>query len=189
MKRPACLFLLGLLLAVPASAQVSNFQLRMRAILRSRAERSVTDTLGRAYYLVVPARLGEGGEKLPPAARAFSAVAGAYTDLKVPNPQRDSANLIVGNDNFSLRGELGGKSLAVYLECGSDVNGVYAEIYPINTSLITLVTPLPADSVEVRTLLFATAVNIPKPIPTRECKSTGELEKKIYQSMLKRLAR
>jgi hypothetical protein len=187
MKRPALLLLLALLPATPASAQVTNFSNRVRELLR-RPDRSAMDTLGRAFIVVVPPVSGESA-KLAPARRVFTALAAAYADLKVPTPLRDSTELLLGNEKFSMRGDLGGKSLAVYLECGSDINGVYSEIYPIATTLLSLVTPLPADSVEVRTVLVATAVNIPKPIPTKDCRSTGELEKKLFQATLKKLGR
>jgi hypothetical protein len=189
MKRYAWGILLGLLLTAPASAQVTSFQNRVRTLLRSRPDVAISDSLGTLFIVVVPHLPGESGAKLAPSARVFSALAAVYADLKVPIPVRDSANLIVGNEKFSLRGDLGGKSLGIYLECGSDVNGVWAEIYPISTSLISLLTPMPADSVELRTVLFATAVNIPKPIPTKDCRSTGELEKRLYRSLLKKLGK
>lgn len=189
MKPSALLLLLGILPALPVSAQVTNFPNRVRELLRNRPDRSGLDTVGKAFVVVVPVTPNETAGKLAPARRVFAALASVYADFKVPTPLRDSTELMLGNEKFSMRGDLRGKSLAVYLECGSDINGVYAEIYPIATTLFSLVTPLGADSVELRTLLLATAVNIPKPIPTKECRSTGELEKKLYQATLKKLGR
>jgi len=191
MTRYACCLLLGLLLPLVARAQgATPLQSRSRIVVpRSVRDRSLSDTMGTPFIVAVPNRITVNGVKLDPTGRVFAALAAAYDDLKIPTTLRDSAGMMVGNDLFSLRGGVGGKSLSIYFECGADVNGVFADIYRISTSLVSFVTPMPADSVEVRTVLFATAVDIPKAIPTKDCKSTGELEKKVFTSMLKKLAK
>ena len=191
MTRFACCLLIGVLLPVGLEAQGGTpLQGRTRIVVpRSLRDRSLSDSMGTPFIVRVPNRVTVNGERLNAAGRVFAALAAAYTDLKIETTLRDSANLMVGNDAFSLRGGVGGKSLSIYLECGADVNGVYADIYRISTSMISFITPMPEDSVEVRTVMFATAVDIPKPIPTKDCKSSGELEKRVFTSMLKKLTK
>ncbi len=120
----------------------------------------------------------------------LAAVAQAYGALKIPVSIADSTRFIVGNDQFSARSDLGGRSLAMYLECGQDVNGLWAELYKISMGMITFLTPGAGDTIELRTVLLASAVDIPRAQPnTRECRSTGMLERRIYDMTLKILAK
>jgi hypothetical protein len=145
--------------------------------------RTVTDTMGIPLAILLPA---------PPSwatvGRVFAAFAEAYAELKIPTEIRDSLHLQLGNPQFYRRFDLGGKSLSLYLDCGQDVDGIWAEIYRISISLVTFLTPKGGDSLEVRSVLLAQAVDIPKSIRTKDCGSTGELERRLYQMALKSLA-
>jgi hypothetical protein len=151
--------------------------------------RSVTDTMGIALAIEMPGAM-DSAARVVRVGRVFTALAAAYAELKIPTEIRDSARLMMGNPQFYRRSDLGGRTLALYLECGQDINGIFAEIYRISMSLVTFLTPGGGDDIEVRTVLLASAVDIPRAQPnTRECQSTGELERRLYQTMLKLLGK
>lgn len=177
--------------ALPAGAQDIHEWYRpgSRVVAPGTLDRSISDTMGIPFAILLPARATEKSSFATAVGRVFAAMAAAYTELKIPTQIRDSAMLEVGNPGFYSRSDLGGRTLSIYLECGSDINGIWADIYRISMSLVTFITPIDADSVQVRSVLFARAVDIPKPQPTRECGTTGELERRIYSLMLKNLGK
>ncbi|MGQ0703657.1 MAG: hypothetical protein ACT4PM_11050 [Gemmatimonadales bacterium] len=191
MRTPICLLLLAAAAAPAAPAQVIRplYDPGSRTINLSAISRTVSDTMGLAFSIEAPT--AEDREvRIAQAGRAFAALAQVYDQLKVPPDLRDSARMIVGNQQFRLRSDLGGKSLPLYLECGQDVYGLYADIAPVQMSLLTFLTPLGGSTIEVRTVLIARAVDIPRIRPnTRDCRSTGELEKRIHQMLVKALAK
>lgn len=119
-----------------------------------------------------------------PTFRALSAI---YEDLKVTAEIRDSARLEIGNTAFFKRGDIGGKRLSAYLECGSGPMGVYADNYRIDLSLVTFVRPLTATTSAVRTVLLGTVVNVNDGSRlAKSCATTGELERRIHEMVLMR---
>lgn len=185
--------LLGLLfsgLALSAQAQERPwYSPRSRLITLQGLAQSVSDTMGLALTLEAPAAT-DSATHVSRVGRVFSALAGVYASLKVATPVRDSGQLVVGNQQFIQRNDIGGRSLAMYLECGQDVNGLWAEIYRIRMTLVTFLTPTGQNDIEVRTVLIASAVEIPRALPnTRECRSTGQLERRVYDMTLKVLAK
>lgn len=151
--------------------------------------RVVSDTMGTAYSLQSPAA-ADGAARMVHLRQVFGAVAAAYTALKIPLPVKDSTQLLLGNPEFYDRYELGGKSLALYLDCGQDINGSWAEIYRIQMSLVTFVTPKNTDEIEIRIVLLARAVDIPRAQPNyKDCRNTGELERRIFEAAAKPLTK
>lgn len=183
---------LGLaLLAHPLTAQTDRpwYTPGARAIRLNELSKQISDTMGIALNLTMPAATDVAG-RFERVGKVFAALAGVYNELKIPLDIRDSTKLMVGNVKFYRRSDFGGKSLAAYLECGQDINGIFAEIYRISMSMVTFLTPAEGDEISVRTIVFATAVDIPRPPPnTAECGSTGELERRIYQMTLKALGK
>jgi hypothetical protein len=167
---------IGLLvaLALPAVAQ----RTRTVVVVPGQSTRVITDTMGTPYD--VPASAG----------RAFAALAAVYTALKLEPELRDSAALQVGIPSFYRRETLAGRQISSWLSCGEGMTGPYADYYRIYLSLISTLTPSGNDNSTVRTMLLASAVNITEgarePMP---CESTGRLEVRIHQELLKRLAK
>jgi len=179
------------LLAHPLVAQTDRpwYTPGARALRLNELSKQISDTMGVALTLTMPPATDAAG-RFERVGRVFAALASVYNDLKIPAEIRDSSKLMIGNAKFFKRSDLGGKSLAAYLECGQDINGIFAEIYRISMSMVTFVTPGEGDEVSLRTIVFATAVDIPRPPPnTAECGSTGELERRIYQLTLKALGK
>ena len=149
----------------------------------------VSDTMGLALLMEAPVAT-DSATHVNRLGRAFAAVAGVYASLKVATPVRDSGQMVLGNQNFVQRNDIGGRSLAMYLECGSDVNGLWAEIYRIRMTLVTFLTPSGVNDIEIRTVMMGTAIEIPRALPnTRECRSTGQLERRVYDMTVKALAK
>lgn len=70
------------------------------------------------------------------------------------------------------------------------MTGPYADDYRIYLGLVSFVTPTPANSSFVRTVLVGNAINVTEGVrPTQRCRSTGELELKIHEMMVKELTR
>jgi len=160
-----------------------------RAVRLNELSRSMTDTMGIALTIAMPPA-ADAAARIARVGQVFAALAGVYAELKIPAEIRDSTRLMVGNPQFYRRSDLGGRTLAVYLECGQDINGIYAEIYRVSLSMVTFLTPGEGDEIALRTVLLASAIDIPRPPPnTAECGTTGELERRIYQMMLKALGK
>lgn len=179
------------LLATPLAAQQDRpwYTPGGRAVRLNELSKQISDTMGIALNLTMPSAADAAG-RFERVGKVFAALASVYNDLKIPADIRDSTKLMIGNVKFYRRSDLGGKSLAAYLECGQDINGIFAEIYRISMSMVTFLTPGEGDEISLRTIVFATAVDIPRPPPnTAECGSTGELERRIYQLTLKALGK
>ncbi len=160
-----------------------------RLINLNALSRTISDTTGMALSIEAPPA-ADPEARLAQAGRAFAALAQVYAQLKVPAGVRDSARMIVGNPQFRVRSDLGGKPLAIYLDCGQDVYGLYADIAPVEMSLVTFLAPQGGSTIEVRTVLVARAVEIPRIRPNvRDCRSTTELEKRVYEMLVKALAK
>jgi hypothetical protein len=178
------------LVATPLAAQERPWYVpEGRRIELHGLSRNVSDTMGLVLGIVAPA-LAPGSSRAAQFQRVIAATAQTYRALKIPVTVSDSVRFIVGNDQFSARFDLGGRSLAMYLECGQDANGLWAELYKISMGLITFLTPGDGDTIELRTVLLASAVDIPRAQPdTRECRTLGSLERRIYDMTLKTLAK
>ncbi len=156
-------------------------QARPVIVVRSlvgRGGRVIADTMGKPYE--IPAEAG----------RVFSAVAAVYADLKIPVELRDSAALQIGNEAFVRRGDVAGRRMSAYLECGQGFTGPRADAYRIDLGLVTFVTPAGQDAANLRTVFLGTAVNVSEGASrsTQGCYTTGELERRIHQAVLKKLA-
>lgn len=186
------LILVAALAATPAPtlAQVARplYEPGSRKVNLQALSRTVSDTMGLALSIEAP-EAEDRQTRSAQADRVFAALAQVYAQLKVPPDLRDSARMVVGNQQFRLRSDLGGKPLAMYLECGQDAYGMYADIAPVEMTLLTFLSPLGGSTLEVRTVLIARAVDIPRVRPnTRDCRSTEQLERRIHQTLVKALA-
>jgi hypothetical protein len=172
--RRSCLFLTaGLLAAVPLSGQ----RARTVIVVPGELTQVVTDTMGTPYN--VPFSTG----------RVYSALLAAYAILKLPAEVRDSAAGRVESEVFYRRGDLAGRQLSTYLSCGEGITGPYADSYRVYMTLLSTVAPVDSDRSTLRTVLLAGAVNVAEgarqPMP---CESTGRLEIRIHQVVLKKAA-
>lgn len=120
------------------------------------------------------------------AARVFTAVAAVYEELKISTDLRDSVQLQVGNQTFDRRGDIAKRRMSAYLECGEDMMGPRADFNRIDISLVSFIKPAGADAAILRTVMLAAAVNVGVR-GTISCYTTGELERRIRDLVLKKL--
>lgn len=174
---------LGLLLAVAvAPAAVAQVKAKGVIVVRAlvpRADREITDTMGTPYP--VPASPHD----------AFVALKQVYADIKIAADLVDSSSamLLVGNQRLIARGDLGGKRMSLYLDCGSSLTGQYADDNRLDLTIVSFIRPADEGSGSVlKSVLAGSAVNVGEGrAPTQGCGSTGELEKRIHQMLLKKL--
>jgi hypothetical protein len=175
---PASL-LLAVLSAGPAGAQISERVIKVRELTRRvGSDRVVADTMGTPFEVPYAA------------ARVFTALSGVYTELKIPAELHDSAALELGTDGFSRRGDLGGRPLSIFFDCGQGVTGPFADFNQIDLSVVSFVTPTGDASATLRTVVLGTAVKLTEGgSPTRLCSSTGELERRIHRLLLRKISK
>jgi len=124
-----------------------------------------------------------------PVARVFSALEKVYAEIKV-KPEVYAPPEQIGNQAFYARGSLAGRRMSSLLECGGGMTGPYADDYRIYMGLVTFVTPTPGNTSVVRSVLVGSAINVTEGVrPTQKCRSSGELELKIHEMMVKELTK
>ncbi len=164
---------LGLVLAVPASAQ----RTRSVVVVPGQLTRVVTDTVGTPYPVPFPP------------AQVYQALLAVYAELKIPSAGRDSVSQVVDSEVFYRQGTLGGKQMSTYLSCGDGMTGPNADSYRVYMSIWSTVGTAEGDKATLRTAFLAGAVNLTEgsrqPMP---CESTGRMEVRIHQMVLHRLA-
>lgn len=162
-----------LLAALPASAQRS----RVVVVVPGQLTQVLTDTMGTPYDLPFPL------------ARVYSALLGVYAELKIPAEVKDSAGGQVGSQMFYRQNTLGGRQISSYLSCGDGITGPNADYYRVYMNIWSTLVPKSDHAVVLRTAYLAGAVNVSEgsrqPMP---CESTGRLEVRIQQMLLKKLA-
>lgn len=163
---------LGLLaLPMPVAAQRS----RVVIVVPGKLTRVLTDTTGTPYEVPYPP------------AQVFQALLAVYAELKIPTEMRDSAAGQLGSQIFYRRGSLGGRQLSTYLSCGDGMTGPNADSYRVYMDIWSTLAPS-GSGVVLRTAYVAGAVNVTEgsrqPMP---CESTGRLEFRIHQMVVKRL--
>jgi hypothetical protein len=173
---PASL-LLAATYAAPARAQIAERVIKVRELTRRvGSDRVVADTMGTPFDVPYAA------------ARVFTTLGGVYAELKIPTEVHDSAALELGTDGFSRRGDLGGRSLSIFFDCGQGVTGPFADFNQIDLSVVSFVTPTGPASATVRTVVLGTAVKLTEGgSPSRICSSTGELERRIHRLLMRKL--
>lgn len=167
------LALVAELALIPAAA--AQRPIVVRALV-GRTGRVIADTMGTPFGVPFPA------------GRVFAALDSVFADLKIPVEVRDSARLQVGNEGFVRRGDVAGRRMSAYLDCGQGFTGPRADAYRIDIGLISFIAAEGPDTASLRSVLLGTAVNVTEGSrPTQPCYSTGELERRMHQMVLKRL--
>jgi hypothetical protein len=139
-----------------------------------------------AVTTVKTARPGTGtlAAKIDDVWRVLPAV---YESLGIPITQLDQAGRIVGNPEFRLRRQLGGVSLARYLDCGRAQTGPNAESYEITMAIATQVQAAAGGQTTVSTLVDASARPVSFTGTSTPCTTNGGLEERILSMIRDRL--
>lgn len=164
--------LLALALPVVAGAQAP---IVVRALV-GRTGRVLADTMGATFEL--PAAAG----------RSFAAMQAVLDDLKVPVEVRDSSVLQIGNAGFVKRGSFAGRRMSAWVDCGSNMSGPRADNYRIELGTVAFLTAAGRESSQVRIAVVGTALDVGEAArPTIPCYTTGALERRLHELLLKKL--
>ena len=163
-----------LVLALPEIAP-AQAPIVVRALV-GRTGRVLADTMGATFE--VPAA----------AARAFAAMDSVFGDLKVPTGVRDPAVLQVGNLEYVKRGSFAGRRMSAWLDCGSNMSGPRADNYRIELGMVAFITAVGRESSIMRMAVIGTALDVGEAArPTIPCYTTGALERRMHELLLKKL--
>jgi hypothetical protein len=167
------LLALATLVTAPLTAQ----RTRTVVVIPGQLTTIVTDTMGTLYE--VPFSTG----------RTYSAVLSAFSDLKLPAEVKDSSAGRVETNVFYRHGDLGGKQISTYLNCGDGVSGPYADEDRVYMIAMVTISPTGPTGSTIRTIFLAGSVAVAQGArPTMDCRSTGRLELRLHRLVLQKAA-
>lgn len=172
-NRSFCVLLLALGLASTAAAQ----RPRVVVVVPGMATQVLYDTTGTPYDVPYPPSL------------VLQVLLTVYADLKIPSEIRDTVARQIGSSMFYRQNTLGGKQISTYLSCGDGMTGPNADFYRVYMNIWSTIAPQGERGSTLRTAFLAGALNVSEgsrqPMP---CESTGRLEVRLHQEVLKKLA-
>lgn len=118
---------------------------------------------------------------------AWAQVAPAYTEIGIPLTIVAGDSRLAGNQGWTLRRAVGGVALRNYLRCGDDGTGPNADTYQISMNVATQIQKEADGTSSAATVMDATASPMSIGSNILRCSSTGELEKRINETIAKRL--
>jgi hypothetical protein len=124
------------------------------------------------------------------AGRVFDAVRAVYDELGIPVAVSDAATGQVGNTNFFKTRKLGTEALSTYVNCGDSFGaGTAADTYRVYLSILSMVHPDGSGASQLETSVMASAQNMEGTASDRiTCGTTGRLEERIRQAVLRKVA-
>lgn len=123
------------------------------------------------------------------ATRVLATLKQAFEDVGIPATSVDPSTNQVSSGDFYRSRKLGNERISVYLECGNSVTGIIADEYRVYMTVVSQVRAAGPDAAELQTAFTAYARNIDGTSSQRvACGTTGQLEERIHQSILRRLA-
>jgi len=121
--------------------------------------------------------------------KVFAALEKVYAELKF-KPDVHAPPFQIGNQGFMARGSLAKSRMSAWVDCGSGMTGPIADDYKLYLGLVTFVEITAGSTSIVRSVLVGNAINVTEGRqPTQRCRTTGELELKIHEMMVKELTR
>lgn len=171
MKRLSVLGLL-VLVAAPLSAQ----RTRNMIVVPGQMTQVLTDTTGTLFEIPYPAQT------------VYKALVAVFAELKVPADLQDTTIWRVESNVFHRTGQLAGKQISTYLACGEGMTGPYADEYRVYMIATSTVSPKDNSNSTLRSVLLGGAVAVSEGArQPMACESTGRLEIRIQQMVLKKL--
>lgn len=169
-----CLRILCLLLvSTPLAAQ----RPRTVIVVPGQMTQVIVDTMGTPYEIPFPADA------------AYRALLAVYAELKVPLEVSDSINLRAGSPSFHRQATFAGRQISTWLSCGDGVSGPNADSYRVYMILTSTISPVSDERSALRTVYLAGAVsNSGAASQGMPCESSGRLEVRIHQRVLKKAA-
>jgi hypothetical protein len=146
--------------------------------------------LGHAVEVDNPSGGSQYVTELPkPSTESFEALQLAYANLKIPI-QVDPSHGLVGANDWRVPHRLGGKELSRYFDCGSG-RGQSADDL---TLLLNIRSSIASDSAtagqsRLTTVITATATDPGSMSHPMACQTTGQLETRVSDELMKALAK
>lgn len=122
-----------------------------------------------------------------PSDKVLVALLSAYSDLGIEVELYNRTTGEVGNRNFSSVHRFAGEPISKFLSCGQTLMGETANKYQVTMSLVSQVTVRGGDT-NLDTWLTATARDVGSSSNSASCISTGTLENKLNELVLKHIA-
>ena len=119
--------------------------------------------------------------------QVWTVLPAVFDQLQVEVTTVDSRSRVMGNAGYLAR-RVEGKRLSIYLECGSDFTGPYANQHDVTLSLMVQLTNAPENETVVTTVVNASAK--PRAVSgTRlQCTSKRSLERRVVELIAEKLA-
>ena len=115
-----------------------------------------------------------------PIADAWVRLSKAYSDLGIPLTTVQPDAHVLGNEGMKRSHTLANQRLSQFLDCGSGGSGsANADVYSINMSVVSRLSPTSENATEVATLIQATATPMAFGTAPVVCSTTGSLEARI----------
>lgn len=113
-------------------------------------------------------------------ADAWPRLSKAYSDLGIPLTTVQPDAHVLGNEGMKRSHTLAGQRLSQFLDCGSGGSGsANADVYSVNMSVVSRLSPTAENGTEVATLIQATATPMAFGTAPIVCSTTGALEARI----------
>lgn len=119
-------------------------------------------------------------------ADVYTAVQGAYAELRIPLTREDAAGRVLGNEGLKLRRQLGKIEMRKAFDCGGTSGMPNSETYQILASIVTAVQGEGENSV-MTTVITASGENPSYPASGVRCSTTGVIEAAILREVRIRL--
>lgn len=119
--------------------------------------------------------------------QVWTVLPSVFDQLQVEVTTVDSRSRVMGNPGYVAR-RVEGERLSIYLECGSDFSGPYANQYEVRLSLMVQLTSAPENETVVRTVVDASAKARAVSGGRLPCSSKRSLERRVVELIAQKLA-
>jgi hypothetical protein len=120
-------------------------------------------------------------------AALWSVLAAAYVEIGLPEPTLDGRSWTARLASHSATRRIGPQAMSRFLECGSSISGLNADVYSIQLSVQTALEAVGDGTTRVHSRVEAVAVNrsgvSSNALP---CSSTGQLERRLSAALAER---
>lgn len=115
-----------------------------------------------------------------PIATAWPRLAAAYQTMGMGLTLSDAASHTLGNEGMRRTHTLGGERLSDFLDCGTGTGGgPNADLYAVTLSVVTQLQAASDSTIQIATMVQATAAPLTFGSPPVACSTTGNLEEKL----------
>jgi hypothetical protein len=119
-----------------------------------------------------------------PIADAWTRLSKTYSDLGIPLTTVQPDAHVLGNEGMKRSHTLANTRMSQFLNCGDGGSGsANADVYSINMSVISRLSPTAENGTEVATLIQATATPMAFGTAPVVCSTTGKLEAQIASAV------